>query len=251
MMNTLLSSHDFLIQNQGIQNVGTRRSLATSPETKADILELLASDEDFYVRRAVAQHPNTTTSALAQLVNDTEAQIRFFVAMNPNTPTELLNKLALDKYGEIRAQVAKSPNIMTELLEELAEDDYSETQYQVANNPNTPSYVLGKLAKKYLNCAETQQLWSYEAAVLSAIAQNGNTPVVILDNICSINNIDNQYWLLSLDVAKNPKAPTYLLQQLANHEDVDVRRAVAKNVNTPQFLIDRLLIQELEKKGRC
>jgi 3-methyladenine DNA glycosylase AlkC len=249
MMNTLLSSHNFLTENQGIQDVATRRSLATSLETKAEILGLLANDEDFYVRRAVAQHPNTTISALAQLSHDTEAQIRFFVAINPNTTTEFLNKLALDKYGEIRAQVAKSPNIMIELLEELAEDDYSETQYQVANNPSTPSYVLEKLAKKYLELAQSQQLWSCQAAVLSAIAQNENTPVAILDQICSINNIDNQYWLLSLDVAKNPKAPTYLLQQLADHEDIDVRRAVARNVNTPQFVIDSLT-KDLEK-SRC
>jgi 3-methyladenine DNA glycosylase AlkC len=65
---------------------------AENPNTPTKSLELLASDEDFYVRAWVARNPNTTPKILQKLATDKAYLVRQYVAQHPNR-NELIERL--------------------------------------------------------------------------------------------------------------------------------------------------------------
>jgi 3-methyladenine DNA glycosylase AlkC len=67
---------------------------ALNPNTPTKSLELLATDEDYYVRYCVAQNLNTSTKSLELLATDKNPFVRYWVAKNPNR-TEIVERLIL------------------------------------------------------------------------------------------------------------------------------------------------------------
>jgi HEAT repeat protein len=59
---------------------------AINPNTSPKALEILATDEKWYVRLNVAINPNTPPKALEILATDENWYVRNEVARNPNTP---------------------------------------------------------------------------------------------------------------------------------------------------------------------
>jgi 3-methyladenine DNA glycosylase AlkC len=57
-----------------------------------EILQLPASDEDFYVRVRVARNPNASVEILKKLATDEKSYVRYWVAQNPNR-NELIERL--------------------------------------------------------------------------------------------------------------------------------------------------------------
>jgi hypothetical protein len=67
---------------------------AQNPNTPIKTLELLASDEDFYVRARVSGNPNASPKILQKLATDKAYSVRYYVAQNPNR-NELIERLVL------------------------------------------------------------------------------------------------------------------------------------------------------------
>ena len=67
---------------------------AQNPNTPIKTLELLASDEDFYVRARVSGNPNISPEILETLATDEYYLVRHYVAQNPNR-NELIERLVL------------------------------------------------------------------------------------------------------------------------------------------------------------
>ncbi len=67
---------------------------AQNTTTPQETLELLATDEDWFVRRYVARNPNTPQETLELLATDKDSIVRYCVARNPNR-TEIIERLVL------------------------------------------------------------------------------------------------------------------------------------------------------------
>jgi len=72
----------------------TNFELAQHTNTSPETLELLATDDDWYVRCWVAQNPNTTLEILKSLATDDDRWVRYWAAHHPNA-TELVRRLFL------------------------------------------------------------------------------------------------------------------------------------------------------------
>jgi hypothetical protein len=71
---------------------------AGDPNTPPEVLEQLATDEEYWVRRGVACHSNTSPKALEQLATDEHYGVRYNVAQNPNTPCYIKKYIKIQKY---------------------------------------------------------------------------------------------------------------------------------------------------------
>lgn len=239
-MNTTAKSFDFSLENAWVSEPATSRIAANNSLTDAGTLLELAQHQDYYVRRNVASNTSTPAAALASLHNDIEEQVRFYLAANPHTPVETLEILARDTSEDVRSQVAGNRQTPVTVLEQLAQDSYTETLRQLAENSHTPIPILVKIGENMLELAKLRAISSDEAAVLRSVAINPRTPNGILEQICAIANSDNHYWVLPLGVVQNPNIDANLLAKLANHDDMEVRIAVAHHRNTPVEILDQL-----------
>jgi hypothetical protein len=239
-MNRIANPHPFNFSNEPTGEKITSRILANQSDTDADTLESLVHHDDFYVRRGVATNYNTSTLSLSKLGNDIEEQVRFYLAANPKTPVEVLVKLANDDSDDVRSQVAGNPTTPVNILEQLSTDSYLETLRLLAENPKTPAKILAQISQDLFQLAEERLLFSHESSTLRAIASNPNTPTQILEQICSIDDGHNQYWLISLGVVQNPCIPEYLMEKLAQHQDVEVRRCIASHPRTSTLILKQL-----------
>ena len=249
-----------------IEDENIRSIVVNNPETPVEVLEELVKDESVYVRcavinnsntpvevleelaivdkrwevlSAIARNPKTPVKVLKELANNKSAYVRRAIANNSNTPVEVLEELAKDEsedvrqtvdrnlniFGEmlkeiedesIRRIIANNPKTTVEVLEKLAEVEDENIRSIVANNSNTPVEVLEKLAKDesvYVRCA---------------VINNSNTPVEVLMERAEV---DKRWEVLSA-VARNLNTPVEVLKELEEHENKNVRHAVANNPNT-------------------
>jgi len=67
-------------------------------------------------KRELAKNPNTPAETLKVLATDENPGVRCCVAQNPNIPVETLNLLATDKDSLVRYGVARNPNYKTQTL---------------------------------------------------------------------------------------------------------------------------------------
>ena len=68
--------------------------LARNSNTSQETLEVLATDENYYVRFWVAGNPNTSQETLEILATDKYLVVRYWVAQHPNA-TEMIRRLVL------------------------------------------------------------------------------------------------------------------------------------------------------------
>jgi hypothetical protein len=72
----------------------TNRELARHPNATLEILQDLATDDDYSVRCWVARHPNATLEILQDLATDDTWHVRYWAAHHSNA-TELVRRLFL------------------------------------------------------------------------------------------------------------------------------------------------------------
>ena len=101
--------------------------LARDPNTPAEALTELASNNIYSVRCAVAGNPSTPTKTLTKLASDNK-YVRRDVARNPNTPTKTLTKLASDDDYSVRIAVARHPQTSEPVLLYLLLRSYPEEE---------------------------------------------------------------------------------------------------------------------------
>lgn len=170
--------------------------------------EVLANDPCVSIRMAVARHLEVPESVLTQLSTDSDFSVRQEVARNKRTSISTLDKLSKDNSPLIRSCVAENFNASPNTLTNMYYDNEKNPDYYIcihlASNPNTPSEILENLASLF-----SKPQYNYWAGpIKEQIAGNVNT---------------SQKTLISL-----------------GNDDVEVLIAVAKNQNTPDFVIKNL-----------
>lgn len=240
-----------------------RCSLAVHSENPS-VLEQLVADESPKTRLLVAQNPSTPVTALEQLPQNQRDHI---LARHPKTPIRILEQLvkvreacdisASRLFQYVAQDFINRKHILDRLLQILPEQDIL-VRKTIAENLNTPLYILENLVND-----------QYE--VLTALVTNPNMPIEMvkqivwnrLINFIPRNLVDVYYdcFLAKRSdtsanimeqlaahqnrnvrrcVAENPNTPINLLAQLARDEEFEVRRAVAYNINTPENILGEL-----------
>ncbi len=247
--------------------INIRVSLARHRQNK-QILEKLVNDESPIVREQVAANPDTPVELLRKLSFDTDKNVWNALARNQNTPVDVLEFLGVEK-GVVHIYNAKTPGsalekavenalktgfrfrdkALNELLQavpgsqmpgfvlaKLANYQTSWIRLSVANHPNTPISALELL----LNDDYSPVLW--------AIARRTDTPPHFLERLLQGKDKNSQdYEQICLAICDRQDIA---LTQLANDE-VEVRREVAQNPNTPSSICESLpdlIVQPTEQQ---
>jgi hypothetical protein len=96
---------------------------AGNPETPADELRTLLTDENPAVRRRLAENPRTPEDILLTLAGDRDPEVRCAVAEHALTPRAVLEQLASDENVQVRYAVAGQYTLPLDLLEGLSASD--------------------------------------------------------------------------------------------------------------------------------
>ncbi len=216
------------------------RAIADSPATFPSVLKQLAYHTDGYTQVRAVKNPNTPAETLRKLASEQDLGLARIVAGNPSTPSDALERLSKEQFPEVRLQVAKNPNTPLIVLQNLANDTdryiaqtaatlIAEQQGEytaeaVRENPKTPPDVLEKLAQKDPR----------------TVGKHPNTPPeLLLEFSKSVNE------RLRESVAENPNAPVSILEELAQDDSCEVRRHVSENPNTPISLLFKQLARDV------
>jgi uncharacterized protein (DUF2336 family) len=195
-----------------------RVSAARDKDLPRDLIRRLARDSVPIVRATVAAREDigALREAMAALARDVEASVRLALAFNEQAPVALRAPILLqDAEPSPKASIAyQSGN--PALLAALAGDTAIEVRLGVAHNTNTPASVLWQLAT------------DKDKTVKLTTAQHPNAPVELVARLA--RDPDR---LVRYNVAVYvPQLPSAVLRELAKDSETDVRRAVARHLNT-------------------
>ncbi|MEH2201584.1 hypothetical protein [Nostoc sp.] len=219
------------------------------PGTSIDLLERLASDRRASVRRLVAAHPSTPAKVLEKLAQDTDPNVPPQAANNPNATSTVLEFFAefLVKqhqrvspsnqamYERSAVQLLRHSKIAPKVLENLLQMNKYDVVSAIASSLRTPPTML-------LGLTDYQERSSSYIHFLRNLAKNPNTPSDALEKLyLKINQTQHPNTIDGLhDIASHPNTPVHLLEQFAVHSRTDLRAKVAKNVNIPISILERL-----------
>ncbi|TAL44358.1 MAG: hypothetical protein EPN91_04565, partial [Salinibacterium sp.] len=97
--------------------------LHPSPEitpSKLSRLRLLAAHTNPKIRESVASSPNTPADVFAALARDTDEGVRSCVARNEATPCDVLRSLADDRSERVRGFLAVNFYVPSDVMQRLA-----------------------------------------------------------------------------------------------------------------------------------
>ena len=259
---------------------------AQNPNTSPEILESLATDEDFFVRADVATNPNTSLRVLKSLARDEEALVRSCVAGAPKTTIEILEflakdetsfvrshvaensltnldmlgRLAQDEDEDVRAAVASNSTINVKLLELLAKDDDYRVRRKTAGNTNVSIEILEFLTKDESEDVRREVANNPNAndEILGLLVEDeaeyvrvqiAENPKTSLESLEILSRDEEDY--VRARAASNSRITTELLEILADDEEDSVRRSVARNPNTSIDTLEFLADDEEESVREC
>ena len=96
---------------------------AGNPETPAEELRALLTDNDSAVRRRLAENPQTPEDVLLKLAQDEHPEVRCAVAEHDKAPRQVLERLVNDGDVQVRYAVAGQYTLPVDLLELLSATD--------------------------------------------------------------------------------------------------------------------------------
>lgn len=220
------------------------------PGTSIDLLEQLASDRRASVRLLVAAHPSTPAKVLEKLAQDTDEYVSFKAASNPNATSTVLEFFAeflvkkiqgLSSSNEIMlkrraVQLARSSDITPKVLETLSQmKNEHHVLVEIASSLKTPPTILLAIINDQASPHGSIELFI-------KLAENPNTPSDGLEKLYL--KIKQSHYLEKISglyaIAAHPNTPIHLLEQFAVHHPADLRAKVARNVNTPISILERL-----------
>lgn len=172
---------------------------------------------------------------------ETGQRVRCNLAKQPIVPMEML--LALAKTDELtQVEILKTGRLCrdmsNEMLARLARSDNWKVKAEVARNPGTSPDVLTALAKEAVRQDKTFDEWYGGAFPVScALASNTNTPPEAFDVLVQ----ETQPPLRQI-IAKNPCAPTHILETLMTDQGdlYFILWAMARNTGAPRSIIETL-----------
>ncbi|MBF2066694.1 MAG: hypothetical protein IGS39_20095 [Calothrix sp. C42_A2020_038] len=185
-------------------------------------LEWAVHCSDEGIRKTIAGNDNTPDLFLMQLAEDESVDVRCNVAENHRTNADTLKKLAEDKNKKVRLAVAENLNIPECALLKLATDKCYEVRSKIATHTKTPSHVLEKL------------IHDTNGIVRFGAARNPNTPQSV------VNQLLEKLIRYDIRILQEYKLPESFLEWAVNHQDTNIRVAVASNSHTPQTLLMQL-----------
>ncbi|MDZ8064416.1 MAG: hypothetical protein RMY64_02080 [Nostoc sp. DedQUE08] len=219
------------------------------PGTSIDLLERLASDRRASVRLLVASHPSTPAKILEKLAQDTDEDVPFKAASHPNATSTVLEFFAeflvkqrqrvspsnRARYEESAVRLVRRSDITPKVLENLLQMNKYDVVSAIASSLKTPPTIL-------LALTDYQNQSSSHIHFLINLAKNLNTPSDALEKLyLKINQTQHPNTIDGLhDIASHPNTPVHLLEQFAVHSRTDLRAKVAKNVNIPISILERL-----------
>lgn len=127
----------------GEKDLAERKALAKNTGA-FEILNQLASDNDFEIRREVAHNKNTPAEILEKLSSDDRWEVRYEAAKNHNTPAGIMEKLCADKEWRVREGVAWNEKAPVRILERLALDR-REVRYAVLMNKHVSIELVKRI----------------------------------------------------------------------------------------------------------
>ena len=203
----------------------------------ADVLEPLATNEDWKLRQRVAQHPRTPAATLEVLGVDGDYDVRTAVAAHIATPHATLLTLSRDDQGAVRKAVAARTDLEPAVIERLEWDEDDE--------------VLSALGQTWQSSSLRESAQNHQPLESGALARliRIGTPLALrlcagnpavdrasLRELCASSD-----WQVRLAVARQAACDAETLEVLCTDADADVRRAVAGNPSAAAGLLTRLL----------
>ncbi|TCK35440.1 hypothetical protein B0G84_7454 [Paraburkholderia sp. BL8N3] len=193
-------------------SVPEKRSVALHARTSAEVLTLLAREDDATVRRAAAVNPGTPAGALIALCFDAEPAVRRAVAARADVAPRVVDWLAGDADAWVRRSLARNPACPVEWLSRFVQDEESGVRRAASRHPRCPARLLALLATDDV------------AWVRAGVAYRDDLPRAVLNQLARDTDVD-----VLCGVARNPATSQARLARLAEHDVPDVRRAVILN----------------------
>ncbi len=141
----------------------------------------------------------------------------------------ILEKLAFSQNSSLLYKIASYPKTPPIVLEVLA---IGRERQSVARNPNTPLNLL-------LQMVEDKNSYIYQCVVKSLcqkLVKSPNIPADILQKLAAIKDRK-----LGISIISHSNAPESVFLQIANQDDIHVRLTLAKNPKTPIQVLEQLL----------
>lgn len=197
---------------------GVRNAVAMNPSVPARVLRVLATDDDPRIRTITAKSSAVPLDSLVTLASDADASVRTAVAANPSTPTELLLRLAADETPGVAEAIAGHEAATAAVLKRVADAQLESGKRQPSRatfsnrDPEFPVGPLSAVASNSKSPAET----------LSAIAESVRGARARIPSYGSGENALEKVERVWRDIAKNPNAPTEVLDQIARiaHKEI-------------------------------
>jgi Leucine rich repeat variant len=195
------------------------------PELTDDDIELFAGS--LYGVSLLAARPDLSEDLVERFVASEAWRERELIAASPSLSAAHTRRLAVDTDSDVRAALAGNPTIAPVVAALLSQDreDKVRSRLPAANGALTPAMFA--------------DLCSFGASGQLTVALHPECSAVRLAELARTED-----WRVREACARHGRTLPGVLEVLSNDADVDVRRAVASNVNTPAACRDRLALDD-------
>jgi hypothetical protein len=211
-----------------------RSAIATNPYLAATEIQHCLHSEDSVIRQGVAENSALGAADLDELSYDPDPLVRLAIAKNINSSVNILERLSKDPVTVVRAAVARNLSTVPSTLLQLAQDSEQSVRRSIAANPHSSQEVLDQLAM------------DSDPLIAESLAQHSQASADLLSSAAL-----NPAWTVKVAVAGNIKTPVGTLISIAelfssinSIDSFPLRKAIAQNPNTPDFLLSRCLVTD-------
>lgn len=197
-----------------------------------DLKNELNQIESYRFKENLSKSPLVCETALMALAEIHYSFVREAVASNPNTPPEALRKMAEDEVPFVRACAARNPRLPEEARIRLLNDDNDFVRRAAASVLTTPDLVI--------SCARGED-WNlrYKAAKNPLLPEEEKLRLLD-DECCDVRSTSAAHLAEDVD----------LFRRLARQTDLEIRQALARNLNLTDRETARALASDLDEVVR-
>lgn len=127
---------DALREIAASHHVMLRRGVTRAPELPADVIERLATDEDYYVRAMLCENDHAPHELLVEMLGDSERWVLLTSRRNFARPG--LARFADNPNHRLRYAALRDPHVEPELVERLSRDPNDMVRHHAASHPILP-----------------------------------------------------------------------------------------------------------------
>ena len=206
-----------------------RRAVANDPQTPAEILAELVTDDSRWVANDAIANKNLSEEDMWRVFESGNGAVMH----NPNCPPEILKSITEAKLNMEGAwgldTLAKHPNLPVDMLYAIYDSGKDSAYSGIASSPNIPSDLASELSIY-------EYKWKSSTLHLrKTLAENPNTDPNVLASM-----VKNS-WEVRQALAGNPSTPLKTLTKLSKDKSYRVKEALAHNPNISEEIFDRLL----------